>query len=202
MKAVFVCPMTDSLRAAAVDLRSDSDTIGSLNFHSFTPSGARILPFVPAYFQDYNAQRKPFKNFVRSEVAKGLLRHPSFFLALHDDATDLEAHALSELMIAGGAKDVSMEYRAFMLSSDPEYIAVTASKRAISLTHVITGQEETERIYLPITDADAISVRGAISELDPSGKLPIFTYDLPDSLAHIGEPVNTQSLVHNFLRII
>lgn len=202
MKAVFVCPMTDSLKAAAVELRTDSDQIGTLNFHAFSPTGARTLPFVPAYFQDYTAQRKPFKSFLRSEITKGILRHPSFLLALHDDATDLEAHALSELMIASGAKDVSMEYRAFMLSSEADYIAVTASKRAVSVTHVITGQDETERIYLPITDADPLSVRGAISELDSTGSLPIFNYDLPDSLAHIGEPVNAQTLVHNFLRIL
>ncbi len=203
MKAVFICPMTDTLKAAAVEIHADADQIGTVNFHEYNPDGTRVLPFVAAYFQDYYEQRKPFKNFLRSEITKGILRHPPFYLALHDDATDLEANALKELMIACGAKEaaVSMEYRAFLLSTEPDFIAVTASKRAISITHVISGQDETERLFLPITDADSISVKNAVAELDTTEKLPIFTYDLPDSLEHIGEPVSAQTLIMNFLRL-
>lgn len=201
MKVVFISPMCDTLKAAAVELRGDGKLAESASFSVYSPPGSRILPYVPAYFQDYNEQKKPFKNFLRTDVMKGLFRHPDFWLALHDDATDLEAHALSELMISSGAKEVSMEYRAFLLSNEPSYIAVTASKRAVSLTHVISGKDETERIYLPLNEADAIAVRGAIAELDPDGQLPVFTYDLPDALAHIGEPVNAQTLLLNFTHI-
>lgn len=202
MKAVFICPMADALKATTVDLRGAGEQIGALNFSVYEPAGAHALPFVPAYFQDYNAQRAAFKTFLRGEVAKGILRHPPFLLALHDDATDLEAHALSELMIASGAKEVSMEYRAFLLSTEPAYLAVTASKRVVTLTHVIAGQDETDRIFLAMPDANASSVRAAIAELDPSGELPVFAYDLPDTLEHIGEPVTSQTLVRNFLRIL
>ena len=109
MKVVFISPMCDTLKAAAVELRGDGKLAESASFSVYSPPGSRILPYVPAYFQDYNEQKKPFKNFLRTDVMKGLFRHPDFWLALHDDATDLEAHALSELMISSGAKEVSMQ---------------------------------------------------------------------------------------------
>ncbi len=202
MKAVFVSPMFDYLRTAAVEIRSDGSLSDSLEFHNYMPPGGHMLPYVPAYFQDYNEQRKPFKAFLRSDILKGMLRHVDFWIALPDDTTDLEAHALSELMVASGAKLVTMEYRAYLLSNEPAYLAVTASKRAVSLTHVVAGQEETERVYLPINEAEPLAVRAAINELDATGRLPVFTYDLPDSLAHIGEQVNSQTLALNFLHIL
>ncbi len=95
-----------------------------------------------------------------------------------------------------------MEYRAFLLSSEAEYLAITGSKRAITLTHVVSEKDDTERIFLPINEAEPKSMRDAVSELDPDGKLPIYTYDLPVLVDHIGENVATHELMRNFVRIL
>ena len=117
MRHVFVCPMDDTIEIAAVETLSENRVRGKLLFETFYPQQVPLYPYVPAYFQDYNHQRGPLRDFLR-EHTYGLKPH-NYLLALHDDATDLEAHALSELLIACGARETLVEYRAFLLSSAP-----------------------------------------------------------------------------------
>ena len=200
MKHIFVCPMDDTLKITTVDVRLDEPLYGAINFQSYTPPEPSLYPYVPAYFQQYNQQRKPLRQFLHDH-APGF-RARNYLLALHDDATDLEAHALSELLIACGAKETLLEYRAFLLSTEAEYIAITGSKRAVTLTHVIADTDATERIFLPVNEATPDTVREAIRELDPKKRLPAFSFGLPDSLMNIGESVMAQALLRNFLRIL
>lgn len=200
MKHIFVCPLDDTIKIAVVDLRSDGGINGVLRFQTYTPPNPPLFPYVPAYLQQYQEQPRPLRQFLREYMRSFLPR--GFMLALHDDATDLEANAMSELLIACGAKDVPMEYRAFLLSTEPEYISVTASKRAVTVTRVITGKDDTERIFLPVGSADADTVQEAVTELDPDGQLPVFTFGLPESLRHIGEAISEGTLARNFVRIL
>jgi len=201
-KLAFVCPLDDSIQIGGFDLSSENRIHTVLSFQEFIPKEQPAYPFVPAYFQSYNYQRGPLKRFLRDTISG--LRPRVFLLALHDDATDLEAHALSELLIACGAKETLMEYRAFLLSSEEAYLAVTASKRAVAVTLVRTDREETERIFIPISDVSPEIVLEAIHDLDPDETLPVYRFCVPEILmeANIGEPVNANEIVRNFVKII
>ena len=200
MKHVFVCPMDDVLKVAAFTVKS-GEMDDNIKFHSYQPPEDAIYPYVPAYLQYYYQQRKPFRQFLRDQFGSTMRPH-DYLLALHDDATDLEAHALSELLIAGGARETLMEYRAFLLANEAEYIAITGSKRAVTFTHVFSEKDDTERIFMPINEATPKTVRESIHKLDPDGNLPIYTYDLPTIIDGIGESVVTAELIRNFLRIL
>ena len=200
MKHMFVCPMDDVLKVAAVEEKGGV-MYDAANFFNYTPPEAPLFPYVPAYLQQFYQQRKPFKQFLRDQFGSAFRPH-DYLLALHDDATDLEAHALSELLIAGGARETLMEYRAFLLANEAEYISITGSKRAITLTHVVSDKDDTERIFLPLNEAVPETVTDAVHELDPDRQLPIYTYDLPALIDGIGESVTTQDLARNFLRIM
>lgn len=200
MRHVFVCPMNDTIEIAAVELYSDQRIYGGLTFETFKPKEAPFYPFVPAYFQNYNHQRGPLRTFLRENTYG--LKPRSYLLALHDDATDLEAHALSELLIACGAKETLMEYRAFLLSAETRYLALTGSKRAVAVTMVQNDQEETERIFIPIHEATFEAVMDAVNELDPDGALPIYRFGVPEPLQGIGAPVPAGEIVRNFVRML
>lgn len=200
MRHVFVCPMNDTIEIAAVELYSDNRIYGGLRFETFQPQEAPLYPYVPAYFQSYNHQRGPLRTFLREHTYG--LKPRSYLLALHDDATDLEAHALSELLIACGAKETLMEYRAFLLSSEDSYIALTGSKRAVAVTMVRNDQEETERIFLPVNEASFEAVTDAVNELDPDGVLPIYRFGVPEPLQGIGAQVPAGEVVRNFVGML
>lgn len=200
MKHVFVCPMDDVLNVAAVTTKN-GEPDDNIAIHSYQPQEDALYPYVPAYLQHYYQQRKPFRAFLKDELGITLRPH-DFLLALHDDATDLEAHALSELLIAGGARETLMEYRAFLLANEAEYIAITGSKRSITLTHVFADKDDTDRIFMPINEAVPKTVTEAVNKLDPDKRLPIYTFDLPTVIDGIGENVKTGELIRNFLRII
>lgn len=202
MKSVFICAMADTLSAASVDIRNGDHLFGPLEFHSYLPPTNHPLPFVPAYLQDYYLQPKLLKSFLRSDACKGLYRHCDYLLALADDCTDLEAHALNELLTACGAKSVSMEYQAFLLSSDPSYLAVTASKRSVCVTHVIAGKDETERIFIPMDEASEEQIFAALNEMDSEHTQPVYTFGLPEALEDVGDPVHPQTLARNFIRLL
>ena len=200
MRHVFVCPMNDTIETAVLDIYGDNRIHGPVSFVPFTPKEPPLIPFVPAYFQDYNHQRAPLRDFLKEQTYG--FKPRDYMLVLHDDATDLEAHALSELLIACGARETLMEYRAFLLSSEPRYIAVTGSKRAVTVTLVMAETEDTERIFLPISEATFDNTVEAIRELDPDGKLPVFRFGVPDHLSTVGEMVNAAVLIRNFLKIL
>jgi hypothetical protein len=200
MRHVFVCPMDDDIVISGFELYSEQRIYGGLTFETFVPQEGPLYPFVPAYFQPYNQQRGPLREFLR-EHYHGLKPH-SYLLALHDDATDLEAHALSELLIACGAKETLMEYRAFLLSSEMRYIAVTGSKRAVTVTMVQNDQDETERIFVPISEANFDSVMDAVHELDPDGSLPVYRFGVSQDLQMVGEAVNSAEIVRNFVKML
>ncbi|MBQ8921305.1 MAG: hypothetical protein IJ060_03980 [Oscillospiraceae bacterium] len=202
MKLVFVCPMEDSIQIGGFDLYSENRIHAAISFRNYVPPEPPTYPFVPAYFQNYNYQRLPLRKFLRETVSG--LRPRNFLLALHDDATDLEAHALSELLIACGAKETLMEYRAFLLSSEDAYIAVTGSKRTVAVTLVRTDREETERIFIPITDATPEMVLDAVHDLNPDDALPVYRFGVPEAIreANVGEPVNANEIVRNFVKIL
>lgn len=200
MRHVFVCPMDDTIEIAAVEMLSDNRIRSGLMFETFIPQQAPLYPYVPAYFQDYNHQRGPLRDFLR-EHTYGLKPH-NYLLALHDDATDLEAHALSELLIACGAKETVAEYRAFLLSDLDRYIAVTGSKRAVTVTMVLNDQDVTERIFIPVNEAYYDAVMDAVNELDPENNLPIFRFGVGRELYSVGESVHASTIVRNFIRTI
>ena len=200
MKHLFVCPMDDTLKFSVVDLKSNREIYGTLRFQTYTPPNPPLYPYVPAYLQQYQEQPKPLRQFLR-EYVRGL-RPKDFMLVLHDDATDLEANAMSELLVACGAKDVPMEYRAFLLAGDPEYISVTGSKRAVTVTRVIAGRDDTERIFIPVSEAVPETVQEAVAELDPDGTLPVFTFGVAENIARLGEEISEPALVRNFVRIL
>lgn len=200
MRHVFVCPMDDTIEIAAVDMLSDNRIRGGLIYDTFVPQQAPLYPFVPAYFQDYNHQRGPLRDFLR-EHTYGLKPH-NYLLALHDDATDLEAHALSELLIACGARETLVEYRAFLLSAAPEYIALTGSKRAVTVTLVCSEQADTERIFIPVNEASPEAVTEAIRDLDPAGRLPVCRFGVHESLFDLGKMVHATEVVRNFVKLL
>lgn len=200
MRHVFVCPMNDTIEIAAIEVYSDLKVYGGITFDTYTPQEAPVYPYVPAYFQSYNHQRGPLRSFLREHTYG--LKPRNYLLALHDDATDLEAHALSELLIACGAKETLMEYRAFLLSSEERFIAVTGSKRSVSVTMVLNDRDETERIFVPIQDAGFDSVMDAIHELDPDEVLPVYRFGLGDALDTIGKPVHAGDVVRNFVKML
>lgn len=200
MRRFIVCPMDDTIEVAAFDTHTDKRIYGGLSFQTFTPPEPPQYPFVSAYFQAYNQQVGPLKALFRKLTPT--FRPRSYLLVLHDDATDLEAHALSELLIACGAKDTLMEYRAFLLSSESAYVAITGSKRAVTVTLVLGGKEDTERIFIPINEATPDAVREAVHDLEPDGKLPVYAFGLKPELDGVGERVNTHEITRNFAKIV
>lgn len=200
MKYLFVCPMQDTFRVSAADVKGGRELYGTLRFQTYTPPQMPLLPYVPAYFQQMQEQPKPLRQFFR-EYIRGFLPKQCL-LVLHDDATDLEAGALSDLLAACGIKDVPMEYRAFLLSSEPAYVAVTGSKRAVTVTRISADSDETERIFIPLNEAVPETVSEAVGELDPDGRLPVYTFGVPERLASVGEEIFEPELFRNFIRIL
>lgn len=200
MRHVYVCPMDDTIDIAAIEVRMENRLYGGVHLHTYTPKQPPLYPYVPAYFQAYRRQRKPLREFLL-DYTYGL-KPKNYLLALHDDATDLESHALSELLIACGAKETLMEYRAFLLSSEDHYIAVTGSKRAVTVTYVAAREKDTERIFIPISDAKPELVRDTVREMNPDGTLPVYRFGLRKELQVIGEPVNSAEIIRNFIKII
>ena len=200
MRHIFVCPTNDAFKIAMVDVTVDRKIRGGIEFETYTPKEPPLYPFVPAYFQEYNQQRTPLREFLQDRTFG--FRPRDYLLVLHDDATDLEAHALSELLIACGAKETLMEYRAFLLSSEESYVAVTGSKRAVSVTLVMSKAEDTDRIFIPVNEATPENVRIAIRELEPSGRLPVYRFGVNESLESIGERVNAAEIIRNFIKIL
>lgn len=199
MRYIIVCPMDDTIEYGTFEFTGDKRIHGGVAFQTYTPPEPPVYPYVPAYFQHYRQQRAPLRAALR-KLNTGI-RPKTCLLALHDDATDLEAHAMSELLIACGVKDTLMEYRAFLLSSESAYVAVTGSKRAVTVTLVLTEHEETERIFIPVHEAAADAVKEAVRELDSTGELPVYAFGLPESLSGVGEAVNTQEIVRNFVKL-
>lgn len=200
MKYLFVCPMDDTLRVSVAEVKGDHEIYGTLRFQTYTPPHLPLFPYVPAYFQQFQEQPKPLKQFFR-EYIRGFMPKECL-LVLHDDATDLEANALSDLIAACGIKEVPMEYRAFLLSPDPAYLAVTGSKRSVAVTRIAAGSDETERIFIPVNEADPDTVNEALGELDPDGRLPVYTFGVSEQIARLGEEIYEPELVRNFLRIL
>lgn len=200
MRHVFVCPMNDTIEIAAIEVYSDLNVYGGITFETYAPQEPPVYPYVPAYFQNYNHQRGPLRSFLRDHTYG--LKPRNYLLALHDDATDLEAHALSELLIACGAKETLMEYRAFLLSSDERYIAVTGSKRSVSVTMVMNDKDETERIFIPIQDVGFDSVKDAIRTLDPDEVLPVYRFGVGDALSTIGKSIHAGEIIRNFVKML
>ena len=200
MRHVFVCPTDDTIKVALLDVTVDRKIRGGIQFETFAPKEPPLYPYVPAYFQDYNHQRGPLREFLRDRTYG--FRPRDYLLVLHDDATDLEAHALSELLIACGAKETLMEYRAFLLSSEERYVAVTGSKRAVTVTLVMSDTEETDRIFIPVNEATHNAVIDAVHELDHSGRLPVYRYGVSEAVGSVGELVNSAELIRNFIKIL
>ena len=94
-----------------------------------------------------------------------------------------------------------MEFRAFLLSAKERYIAVTGSKRAVTVTLVSEQQGDTERIFIPIQDASPENVLDAVQDLDPDGRLPVYQFGLPERLAQIGTAVNEAEIIRNFVKL-
>ncbi|MCQ2416981.1 MAG: hypothetical protein MJ071_04110 [Oscillospiraceae bacterium] len=200
MRHVFVLPRDDEIDIAPIELRVEKRVFGGIHFHTYRPQEPPLYPFVPAYFQNYHQQRKPLMKFLK-EYTYGL-KPKNYLLALHDDATDLESHAISELLIACGAKETLIEYRAFLLSAKPQYIAVTSSKRAVTVTRVDTMQADTERIFIPIHEADTDIVHDAIVDLDYENNLPVYTFGLSEQFAGLGKSVKASRILQNFIRVL
>ena len=200
MRHVFVCPTDDALKIALINVTVDRKIRGGIEFETYTPKEPPLYPFVPAYFQEYNQQRTPLREFLRDRTFG--FRPRDYLLVLLDDATDLEAHALSELLIACGAKETLMEYRAFLLSRKERYVAVTGSKRAVTVTLVLADTEETDRIFIPVNEAAHDTVLDAVHELDPSGRLPVYRFGVGESVGNVGKPVCSAELIRNFIKIL
>ena len=200
MRHVFVCPTNDTIEIALLDVSVDRRIHGGVQFETFTPKEPPLYPYVPAYFQEYNRQRTPLREFLRDQTYG--FRPRDYLLVLHDDATDLEAHALSELLIACGARETLMEYRAFLLSSEKSYIAVTGSKRAVSVTLVMANAEDTDRIFIPVNEATPETVLEAVRELDSTLRLPVYRFGVSEALERVGEKVNAAELIRNFIKIL
>ena len=200
MRHVFVCPMNDTIEIAGIEIYSDLKVYGGITFDTYAPQEAPVYPYVPAYFQDYNHQRGPLRSFLREHTYG--LKPRNYLLALHDDATDLEAHALIELLIACGAKETLMEYRAFLLSSAERFIAVTGSKRAVTVTMVLNDQDDTERMFIPVNEAGFDAVMDAIHTLDPDETLPVYRFGVGEELQSIGKPAHAGDLVRNFVKML
>ncbi len=202
MKSIFLCAMADALRIASVDIRNGDHLFGPLDFYDYIPPIPHPLPYVPAYLQDYEFQPKLLKDFLRSDACKGIYRHCDYLVALPDDCTDLETNAIHDLCVSVGAKRPVMEYQAFLLSADTSYLAVTASKRAVCVTHVIAKKDETDRVFIPINLLSEDTLYEALSALDSEHTLPVYTFGLPDEYAEIGREVPTQTLVKHLAKLL
>ncbi len=202
MKYVYACPHEDSILFATPDVRNDNQLFShDVELIRYEPQSPCPYPFVPAYLCNLEARHKELKAFFKEQL-KGARNKP-VLLVLPDDLTDLEAHGLSELLIDCGLKaDVNMEYRAFLLSNESCYLAVTASKRAVTITRVIGGEETVERIFIPMPEVAEETVLHAMDELDSEGTMPIYCYDIPESLSHIGDTVADHIIVRNFVRML
>ena len=58
MRHIFVCPTNDAFKIAMVDVTVDRKIRGGIEFETYTPKEPPLYPFVPAYFQEYNQQRR------------------------------------------------------------------------------------------------------------------------------------------------
>ena len=106
------------------------------------------------------------------------------------------------LLIACGARETLVEYRAFLLSAAPEYIALTGSKRAVTVTLVCSEQADTERIFIPVNEASPEAVTEAIRDLDPAGRLPVCRFGVHESLFDLGKMVHATEVVRNFVKLL
>ena len=68
MRHVFVCPTNDAFKIALVDMTVDRKIRGGIEFETYTPKEPPLYPFVPAYFQEYNQQRTPLREFLQDRT--------------------------------------------------------------------------------------------------------------------------------------
>lgn len=201
MKSIFVCALADTLRITSVDIRNGDHLFGPVEFYDYLPPTQHPLPYVPAFLQDYELQPRLLKNFLRSDACKGIYRHCDYLVALPDDCTDLETTAIQDLCVSVGAKRCDMEYQAFLLSRDASYLAVTASKRAVCVTHVIAQNDETDRIFIPVNELSEDTLYAALTALDSEHTLPVYTFGLPAEYDDLGTVVSPQTLVRNLAKL-
>ena len=79
---------------------------------------------------------------------------------------------------------------------------MTGSKRAVTVTRISADSDETERIFIPLNEAVPETVSEAVGELDPDGRLPVYTFGVPERLASVGEEIFEPELFRNFIRIL
>ena len=82
----------------------------------------------------------------------------------------------------------------------PEYLAVTESKRCVTVTHVTADAPETEQVFLDVNSCTKETIQQACKVLDELGELPVYTYGLRADF-QIGTPVSIEKIMRNFVSI-
>lgn len=198
MKNVFLIAQQDTMLASLLNLKNPNTLLEFSKLTRFSMPKAHELPYVSEYLVDFDETVEALRRFIGSEIYKGFMRL-DYMVALPDDCTDIESRAIDQIMICCGGKGCITEYQAFLLSNEPEYLAVTASKRSVIVTHV-SEDDETEQVFIDISDATQEHVEEACRMLDEVRELPVFTFQLPDSIS-IGSPVSEETILRNFVRL-
>lgn len=199
MKSVFFIAEQDTLLGTLLNLRNPNALIDFSKPTRFSMPAPKELPYVSEYLIDFDDTVEALRRFIGNELYKGFMRI-DFLVALPDDCTDIETRAINEMMLCCGAKGCTTEYQAFLLSSDPEYLAITMSKRSVIVTHVREDSEDTEQIFIDRNDDLPERISEACQMLDEEGGLPVYTYRLPAEL-QIGTAVKPDVLIRNFVRL-
>lgn len=200
MKTIFFAAEQDTLLASLLTLKSVNVLSETDEIIRFAVPKPKSMPYVPDYLVDYDATSQALNLFVTNEIYNGM-RRINAFVALPDDCTTIETKALEDLMLATNkCKNVMTEFISYLLSEETEYLAVTASKRAVILTHIDTDASESEQIFLDISTADQEAVESAIQLLDETATLPVYAYGLPDAI-DVGTAVDIDIIISNFVRL-
>ncbi len=199
MKNVFISAEKDTLLLSLLNLKNPN-ALGSMDpIQEFALKEPHDLPYVSEYMVDFDITVEALRRFIGYNVYKSFLR-VDYLVILPDDMTSIETRTMEQIIVNCGAKSCITEFRAFLLSNEPEYLAITASKRAVTVTHVYAESDESEQIFLDIHDADAAHIAEACHMLDEVSELPVYSYGLPPEL-EVGTVVEIETMIRNFVRL-
>lgn len=199
MRNVFISAENDTLLISLLNLRNPNALIFASDFVDFSMNEPRELPYVSDYLVDFDETVEELRRFIGTSVYKGFMKL-DYLIVLPDDCTNVESSALDNMLHFCGAKDCISENRAFLLSKKPEYLAVTESKRCVTVTHVTADAPETEQVFLDVNSCTKETIQQACKVLDELGELPVYTYGLRADF-QIGTPVSIEKIMRNFVSI-
>ncbi len=103
MKTIFIFAEADSLHASLLELKNADTVSEQLAQAVYRPPVKHAIPYVSEYMVDFEETVHGLRRFVAANLYKGFSRL-DYRVVLPDDFTDIESHAMDEIILRCGAR--------------------------------------------------------------------------------------------------